>query len=165
MVAAHPEHRASDRIIVNALGGLGNPNEPPDGPDTGTGVDGTGRGGIEQRVIDDARASGLTAVNVTLGYVAGDMEQFEYSVREIGIWDTRLRERPHDLLTVLTAADILHAKAENRIGIIYGFQNAAMKGNYAPRTDTLYEIGVSDIHPTHNPGNQPQAQSIAAKKP
>src|SRR3546814_6754888 len=119
MVAAHPEHRASDMIIVNALGGLGNPNEPPDGPDTGTGVDGTGRGGIEQRVIVDARASGLPAVNVTLGYVAGDMEPFDYRVRETGIWDTRLRERPHDLLKVRTAAAIFHAKAENPIDILH----------------------------------------------
>jgi membrane dipeptidase len=154
MVAAHPEHRASDMIIVNALGGLGNPNEPPDGPDTGTGVDGTGRGGIEQRVIDDARASGLTAVNVTLGYVAGDMEPFEYSVREVGIWDARLRQRPHDLLKVLTAADILRAKADNKIGIIYGFQNAKMMGNDATRADIFADLGVRVIQLTYNPGNQ-----------
>src|SRR3546814_10934507 len=102
MVAAHPEHRASDMIIVNALGGLGNPNEPPDGPDTGTGVDGTGRGSIEQRVIDEARASGLTAVNVTLGYVAGEIEPFEYSVRETGRWDPRPSGSPHQPLTAIT---------------------------------------------------------------
>lgn len=154
VAAAHPGHRASDMIIVNTLGGLGNPNELPDGPGTGTGVDGTGRGGIEQRVIDDARASGLTAVNVTLGYVAGDMEPFEYSVREIGTWDARLRQRPHDLLKVLTAADILRAKAENKIGIIYGFQNAAMMGDDASRADIFADLGVRVIQLTYNPGNQ-----------
>src|SRR3546814_3654563 len=82
------------------------------------------------------------------------MEQLEYSVREIGIWDTRLRERPHDLLKVLTAADILHAKAENRIGIIYGFQNAAMMGDDATRADIFADLGVRVIQLTYNPGNQ-----------
>lgn len=154
VLAAHPGHRASDMIVVNALGGLSNPNVLPQGPDAGTGIAGTERRGIGQRVIDDARASGLTAVNVTLGYVAGDMEPFEHSVREIGTWDARLRQRPHDLLKILTAADILRAKAENRIGIIYGFQNGAMMGKDATRADLFADLGVRIVQLTYNPANQ-----------
>jgi membrane dipeptidase len=115
-------------IVINALGGLINPNTRPDGPPPRSGVANTSSRAIDQRVIDDARASGLTAVNVTLGYVAGEMEPFEHSVREIGVWNTRIEARPNDLLKILTAADILRAKGENRIGLIYGFQNGAMMG-------------------------------------
>ena len=45
-----------------------------------------------------------------MGYVAGEEEPFEQSVREIARWDARLRDRPIDLLKVLTAADILRAR-------------------------------------------------------
>lgn len=145
---------ARDMIIVNALGGLSNPNRRPQGPSSATGVDGVRRQGIEQRVIDDARASGMNAVNVTLGYVAGDMEPFEHSVKEIGIWEWRLRERPGDLLKVLTAADIRRAHAENRIGIIYGFQNAAMLGDDVSRADIFADLGVRIVQLTYNPANR-----------
>src|SRR3954451_19111438 len=79
-------------IIVNALGGLDDPNVQG----------GTGERIISDRIIADARASGLTAVNVTMGYVAGNGEPFEQTVREIGRWDARLAGRPDDLIKVLT---------------------------------------------------------------
>src|SRR5215216_3338314 len=76
-------------IIVNALGSLDDPNAP-DNPTPEQ------RRTLSDRVIRGARASGLTAVNVTMGYVAGDEEPFEQSVREIARWDARLRSRPAD---------------------------------------------------------------------
>ena len=105
-------------------------------------------------MIADARASGVTAINCTIGYVAGNMEPFEHSIKEIGLWDSRLRRHPDDLLKVLTAADILRAKAENKIGIIYGFQNAAMMGDKAERADIFADLGVRVVQLTYNPANQ-----------
>ena len=142
-----------DMLIINALGGLGDPNDW-DKDDTGTGVGGTPRQPFSKRVIDDARASGMDAVNATLGYVAGPMEPFEYTIREIGIMDYRLRQHPNDLLKVLTAADILRARRERKIGIIYGFQNAAMFGDKAERADIFADLGVRVIQLTYNPANQ-----------
>jgi membrane dipeptidase len=130
-------------LIVNALGGLNDPNVREEAE----------RRRLSDRVIADARASGLTAVNVTMGYVAGDEEPFEQSVREIARWDARLRDRPADLLKVLTAADILRARDENRIGIIYGFQNAAMLGRDSSRVEVFAELGVRVIQLTYNPAN------------
>jgi len=132
-----------DPIIVNALGGLGDPNIETEAD----------RRALSDRVIADARASGLTAVNVTMGYVAGDEEPFEQSVREIARWDARVRGRPADLTKVLTAADILRAKREDRIGLIYGFQNAAMMGSDASRVETFADLGVRVIQLTYNPAN------------
>ena len=71
-------------IIVNALGGLGDPNHGDDSDERM----------LSDRIVADARASGLTAVNVTMGYVAGDDEPYEQSVREIARWDARVRRRP-----------------------------------------------------------------------
>ncbi|HYN45212.1 MAG TPA: membrane dipeptidase [Allosphingosinicella sp.] len=130
-------------IIVNALGGLNDPNVETE----------TDRRTLSDRVIADARASGLTAVNVTMGYVAGDEEPFEQTIREIARWDARVRGRPADLLQVLTAADILRARRERKIGIIYGFQNAAMMGGDASRVETFADLGVRVIQLTYNPAN------------
>jgi membrane dipeptidase len=138
-------------LIVNALGGLDDPNIQGE----------TGERIISDRIIADARASGLTAVNVTMGYVAGNSEPFEQTVREIGRWDARVAGRPNDLLKVLSAADILRAKRENRIGIIFGFQNAAMMGSDASRVDAFADLGVRVIQLTYNPANALGGGSMA----
>ena len=141
---------SDDMIIVNALGGFGNPNAPR----ASGAIQGTRQRALEPRVLADARASGMTAINVTLGYVAGDMEPFEHSIREIGRWDSRLRAHPDDLLKVLSAADIERAKREGRIGVIYGFQNAAMMGEDARRAEIFADLGVRIIQLTYNGPNQ-----------
>jgi membrane dipeptidase len=139
-----------DALIINALGGLEDPN-PPAGEKEGPrpAVQGTESMVLNDRTVSDALASGLTAINVTLGYVAGDMEPFEYTVGEIGQWDTRLRADPAHLLKVYTAADILRAKAEHKVGVIYGFQNAAMMGNNSARVELFANLGVAQREPDH----------------
>lgn len=74
-------------LIVNALGGIANPNPVPDPeqrPAQETQSDARRiRTMVDERALRDAHASGITAVNVTLGYVAGPMEPFEYTVGSI----------------------------------------------------------------------------------
>src|SRR5215213_5948739 len=71
--AAQPAGR--DLIIVNALGGLIDMNRTEEATEER-------RRTLSDRIVADARASGLTAVNVTMGYVSGDEEPFEQTVRE-----------------------------------------------------------------------------------
>ena len=145
--AAQPVAASRDLVIVNALGGLVDMNlRAEDLPEAA-------RRNLSDRVIRDARASGLTAVNVTMGYVAGDEDPFEQTVREIARWEARLRGRPADLLKVLEAADILRAKREGRIGIIYGFQNAAAMGSDASRVGVFADLGVRVVQLTYNVAN------------
>ena len=134
----------SDMIVVNALGGLGDPNHAGDSlvPD------------VSPRVLAEAHASGLTAVNVTLGYVAGPDEPYEYSVNDIAETDALVRQYSGDLMKVYTAADIRRAKAEGKIGLIYGFQNGAMMGDKPERVDTFANLGVRVFQLTYNPANQ-----------
>ena len=136
----------ADLLIVNALGGFGDPNRPPDA--------GPRRRELDARVLADARASGMDAVNVTLGYVAGEMEPFEYTIGEIAFWDARLRAHPDALRKVFTAADILRARAERKVGVIYGFQNSAMLGDDPSRAGIFADLGVRVIQLTYNPANR-----------
>jgi membrane dipeptidase len=142
---ADPTLRArSAMLIVNALGGLEDPNRPESNAEASL---------LEPRVLRDAHDSGLTAVNVTLGYVSGDADPFEQSVRDVAQMDARLRAGAKDLLKVYTAEDILRARSEGRIGVIYGFQNAAMLGGDVKRVDLFANLGVRVIQLTYNPAN------------
>jgi membrane dipeptidase len=96
----------------------------------------------------------VTAVNVTLGYVGGADEPFEYTIRTIGVWDAILRRNADNLVKVYTAADISEAEKSGKIGIIYGFQNAAMMGADASRAGIFADLGVRVIQLTYNPTNQ-----------
>jgi membrane dipeptidase len=152
--AAVPVGQWGDAVIVNALGALENPNPRTDKVANDDWVQGS-------RVLREAHASGITAVNLTLGYVSGDMEPFEATVRDIAKTDADIRANPVDLLKVYTAADILRAKAERRVGVIYGFQNAAMVGNDPSRVDIFAGLGVRIIQLTYNPANQLGDGSVA----
>jgi membrane dipeptidase len=139
-------------LVINALGGLENPNLALGRP--GGGPADTSRPDVDDRAIRDTKAAGLTAVNITLGYVAGPMDPFEYTIQTIGTWDRILRERGETLLKVNSAADIERARTEGRVGVIYGFQNAAQVGDRLDRIDTFGDLGVGVIQLTYNPPNQ-----------
>jgi membrane dipeptidase len=144
-----------DALIINALGGIEDPNPLPGAKDRSQrpAVEGFDPSAFTARAMSDALASGLTAVNYTLGYVSGGMEPFEYTVSEIGKCDALLRAHSTQLLKVYTAADILRAKREHKIGMIYGFQNAAMIGTNPARVDIFANLGVRVIQLTYNPAN------------
>lgn len=130
--------------VINALGGLLDANDAVEHP----------RPVLTPRIITDARASGMTAVNWTIGYVAGAKEPFQDSIADIGMFDVLIRQHARDVLKVTTAADIARAKAERKIGIIYGFQNAAQMGSDASRADIFADLGVRIIQLTYNVANQ-----------
>jgi len=152
-LARHSRRKKPRMLIVNALGDLDNPNLALARPQGDNPVD-LDRLDIDARTLRDAHASGLCAVNVTLGYVAGPDEPFEYTIRTIGTWDSFVRDYPGDVMKVYAAADILKARDTSKIGLIYGFQNAAMVGNDASRIDVFAELGVRVIQLTYNPANQ-----------
>jgi membrane dipeptidase len=142
-VAAAPDPIAG-WTVVNALGGLGDPNHPEPTPHVV----------ISPRMLADAHASGEAAVNITLGYVFGPDEPYRKTLADIDDWDRAVAAHPSDLLKVLSAADIGRARTERKIGLIYGFQNAAMMGADASRVDLFARKGVRVVQLTYNDANQ-----------
>ncbi len=134
-------------VIIDALGDISNENLPESaqtGPEQG----------IDLRALADARASGLTAFNHTLGYVFGDQEPFEFTVKDIGTWDALIRRHADTLVKIYHVADIHAARQRGQIGVIYGFQNSAMMGNDAGRVEIFANLGVRVIQLTYNNRNQ-----------
>ena len=147
-----------DAILINNLGGISNPNVRlanfQKKKETGNPVMAKAGISLDERALEDMVASGTTAINMTLGYVSGDMDPFAYSVQEIANWNRRIRRYDDKLLKVWSAADIRRAKEEGKVGIIMGFQNAAMMGDDAARADTFAGLGVKIIQLTYNGRNQ-----------
>ena len=141
------------RLIINALGGIENPNLELQRPQSNNPVD-TASPDVDSRALHDAHVAGLTAVNVTLGYVGGPGDPFEYTLQTIRVWDGIVRRHAPDLVKVLQVQDILEAQRSGKIGLIYGFQNAAMMGNDAARAHLFARLGVRAIQLTYNPANQ-----------
>jgi membrane dipeptidase len=142
-----------DMVIVNALGSLDNPNAEHSASAAGQLTQNSDQLTIDDRTLADAHASGLTAVNVTLGYTMGDLPPYEHTLDEIQVWDDIVAAHPDDLVTVLRAADIDQAQRDGRIGIIYGFQNAVAVGDDLERIDEFQRLGVRVIQLTYNPAN------------
>ena len=145
-----------DMIVVNTLGGIGNPNQKPLPESAPREL----RYRIDDRALGDARQAGLTAVNVTIGWVFGPGDPFERSVRDTAETLAQIRNQPADLALVLKAADIARVKQDGRLGMILGFQNAAMMGNDASRVDIFTDMGVRVLQLTYNDRNQLGSGSV-----
>jgi membrane dipeptidase len=148
----------NNMIVINALGGLSNQNlwveYMATSNDSVGGASILRMRSIDKRAISDTHSSGTTAINATLGYVAGAEEPYEYTIDDIAEWNAIIRQHPHDLLKIWTADDILRAKKENRTGIIFGFQNAKSVGDNTDRIKTFANLGVRIIQLTYNDRNQ-----------
>lgn len=140
--------RARRPVIIDALGSIDNLNRPQAEQDKPDAI------GIDARSLTDAKTAGLSAFNMTIGFVFGKDDPYEQSVREVAAWDAFIRRQDGALLKVLGAADILRAHERGSTGVILGFQNAAMMGNDARRVETFANLGVRVIQLTYNGANQ-----------
>ncbi|NUV58212.1 peptidase M19 [Streptomyces sp. CAI-85] len=108
---------------------------------------------VDARTLAEARASGLTAVTITLGYVMGELPPYEHTVHEIDVWDGIVDRHPDALLKVTTAADIRTVARDGRVGVVYGFQNAVAVGDDVSRVAEFAERGVRVVQLTYNQAN------------
>ncbi|MFO1394281.1 MAG: membrane dipeptidase, partial [Steroidobacteraceae bacterium] len=140
-------------VIVDALGGLANPNLD-DGGDPVNAVD--------ARALDDAFASGLTAIHQTIGYVSGDDDPYLRSLADIEAWDALLHRHGDRLHKVAVADDIARARQSGRIGVIYGFQNGTMLADDPARAVEFARLGVRVVQLTYNGENELGDGAMAA---
>jgi membrane dipeptidase len=83
--------------VIDALGGPGEADAKPNTP-------------LTAKALEDVRASGLTAVNVTVSGVGSYAKDYDSTIRNIGYWDAQIAAHPGALLLVRKATDIIEAK-------------------------------------------------------
>jgi membrane dipeptidase len=129
-------------MIIDALGGPGGfePGAPDDAP-------------LSPKFIADVRASGVTAVNVTVGEVGNGPNRFANTVADIANMERELAAHPDVFLKVLDGKDLIEAKSTHRMGLIFGFQDTSMLEGDLTRLATFYNLGVRVSQPTYNRRN------------
>ncbi len=129
-------------IVIDALGGPGDfdPNRPDGAP-------------LSARAIADAKASGLTAVNLTVNQVGNGPGRFEETVKSIAWCERQLQRYPETLVKVLKSSDLRAAKSSGRLGLIYGVQDTSMLEGDLKRLEIFEGLGVRIVQPTYNRRN------------
>jgi membrane dipeptidase len=139
--------RASDvynrSMVIDALSGLGSfdPNfTDPYGP-------------LSSRYIAEIRQSGVTAINLTVSGVGNGPGKFEEAVKNIAYYEREIARFPDVFLKVRTARDLADAKAQGKLGVIYGFQDTSMLDGDLDRLDQFASLGVKIVQPVYNRRN------------
>ncbi len=105
-------------------------------------------------MIANARASGITAVNVTVnGNGTTGAAAFESTVRALAFLQRELAVHADAFLPIRTIADIARARETSRLGLIAGFQDATMLESDLSRVELFHQLGVRIIQLTYNVRN------------
>jgi membrane dipeptidase len=130
-------------LVIDGAGGPGRSEDPDDGK-------------LSPRAVADLRESGLSAAVLTVapnGPFRFGADAFETTVKTITHWDREVEQHPKDMCVVRTLADLLNAKRDGKMGLIYGFQETSPIGEDSDRIDLFQSLGVRVIQLTHNKHN------------
>ncbi|MBM0106384.1 membrane dipeptidase [Steroidobacter sp. S1-65] len=111
---------------------------------------------ISATELAEIRASGLSAINVTIapqGRFWFGAEAAEKCERQFQLWEGYLTRHPETFTTIRAGADLARAHREKRLGVIYGFQDTSPIGEDLSRIDAFHQRGVRVIQLTHNRRN------------
>jgi len=109
-------------------------------------IDGLQYSHWSREVFEQMREGGLSAVHVTIAY----HELSRETLQNIGQWN-RLFEMHSDLIIpVHSVADIEAAHAQNKVGIIFGFQNCSPIEDDIDLVAIFHQLGVRIMQLTYN---------------
>jgi membrane dipeptidase len=100
-------------------------------------------------VFEQMHSGGLTAANCTCSVWEG----FNDTMANIALWKKNLAENADILTQVHNAADIRRAKAENKVGIVLGWQNTYAIEQNLDHLRLFRDLGVRVIQLTYNTQN------------
>jgi membrane dipeptidase len=137
-----PASRYAGAMVIDALGGPGvdDPSAADDAP-------------LSAKALADAKASGVTAVNVTVNQVGNGPDRFEKTIDNIASVEFEIAAHPDRFLKVLRASDLTLAKSSGRMGLIFGFQDTSMLDGDLKRLEVFHNLGLRICQPTYNVRN------------
>jgi len=133
--------RYADAAVIDACGSPGRASS------------GTERLPLDAGELADIRASGLTAMNFTVGSVGSYANDFDETIGNIAYWDREIAAHPDLLMKITRGSQLDEAKRAGRLCIIYGFQDTTMYGENLDRFDEFHNFGVRIVQLTYNRRN------------
>jgi len=145
--AAAPQRSFADQayakaIVIDGLGGPGG-YDPDLAPEAG----------LSPSMLADVKASGVTAVNLTVNSVGNGPNKFEETVAGIAFSEKQIADHPDYFMKILTARDLTAAKTSGRMGLIYGFQDTSALDGDLQRLAMFHGLGVRIVQPVYNRRN------------
>jgi membrane dipeptidase len=128
-------------IVVDGLGGISDPYAPNE------------QLRLSDRAFAEYRTTGISAVRDTLLPVGNHTDSWEQFQKGLDDYRDLLRANPDRLKLVETAADILAARREDKLGIILGTQDTAMVGPALDRLTEMKKRGIRAVQLTYNLAN------------
>lgn len=128
-------------IIIDALGGMGDPYSPEEQLRLG------------DRAWAEMVATGVTLLRDTVFPVGNVTDPWGDYQKDIAAKQNILNANPDRLVLVRTAADILKAKREKKFAWLYGTQDTSMVGPELDRLAQMKKDGVMTVQLTYNNGN------------
>ena len=125
-------------IIIDALGGLGDPYVPDEQLRLG------------DRAWSEMVATGVTLLRDTVFPVGNPSDPWGDYQRDIALKQNIFNANPDKLVVVRSAADILKAKREKKFAWLYGTQDTSMVGPDLDRLAQLKKDGVMTVQLTYN---------------
>lgn len=135
------EQAYAKAIVIDALGGPG--GYDPDIADDQ----------LSASMLADVKASGVTAVNLTVNSVGNGPGKFEETVGGFAFAEQMIVDHPDLFMKVLAGRDLIAAKTSGRMGFIYGFQDTSMLDGQLDRLKLFHSLGVRIVQPCYNRRN------------
>jgi membrane dipeptidase len=104
-------------------------------------------GPLTAEQLTNIRASGITAINLTVTIGRSD---FETVVGGLAFWNSEAERNSARLCIVRQHADITAAKKTGKLGLVFGFQRTTMLGDDASRIKLFRDLGVRIMQLTYN---------------
>ena len=109
-------------------------------------IDGLQYSAWAREIFEQMRAGGLNAVHVTVAYHENTRE----TLTRLGEWNARFEAFPDLIRPVFEPGDIQRARAEGRIGIIFGAQNCSPIEDEIRLVEVMRRLGLMIMQLTYN---------------
>jgi membrane dipeptidase len=106
--------------------------------------------GLNDEQLASVRASGITAVNVTVNDAGSREGDVEDVVSHIAFWMSEVERSPQLLCMIGRGTDIAAAKRSGRLGLMLGFQGTDVLGADLDRLVLFRRLGVRIMQLTYN---------------
>lgn len=143
------------RLMVNMQASLANPNVALEAAKRGDlkSIPAGATARIDTRALGDLARSGLSAVCVTVGHVAGPGDPVAKTHLELQDWAAFLAAHSEDVQLLASASDLTAARSHGRPGVILGFQNTDMLAGDLSSISGYAQLGVRVMQLTYNGAN------------
>jgi membrane dipeptidase len=111
---------------------------------------------LDAKRIEDLRQSGISLISLDVSIGGGDgMGSREWPVvlHQITQWNEFFRAHADVFFRVRTNEDVLRAKREGKVGIVYNLQDTSPIALNLDRVGLYYDLGVRQIQLSHNQRN------------